>query len=78
MEDYNEEIPASCFSPTILESVTDPIGFKVWTEKICYEKFQVFLPNDMIVDIRTWLNFNRDFNSGSYTQFLLNRYKETL
>lgn len=61
--------------PTVILTDQQPVGFKEWIKGITYDKYRIILPNGIIVDGRTWLDNQKRFDSGSYTNFLLNVYK---
>lgn len=67
-----------CFEKEIIFTDQQPAGFQTWTEGITYKRCKVTLPDNSSYDIRIWLSNVKTFDSGAYTSFLVNRYKETL
>ena len=64
------------FEATIIESSEHPTGFMEWTEGITQYKYNVKLPDNCIVNVRSYIDLNGTFDNGSYTNMLVNRYKD--
>lgn len=64
------------FTATIIESPEHPVGFMEWTEDIVQYKYNVRLPDNSIINVRSYIDLNGTFDNGSYTNMLVNRYKD--
>jgi hypothetical protein len=75
---YNKLETECCFPIEVIYNDQQPIGFENWSQLITYEKCRVTLPDKSSIDIRMYIDLNGVFNNYDFTNFLLNRYNETL
>ena len=73
MEECNDE---TWFKAIVLDLPDNPAGFMEWTEGITQKKYKLFLPDNTYIGARMFMDYQGVFDSGSYTQFLINKYKE--
>lgn len=66
------------FDIEVIYNDQQPEGFEDWSKTIIKDKCRVTLPNNISIDIRMYIDLNGVFNKYDFTNFLLNRYKETL
>ena len=72
-----EKCDEGCWTePKVLITNESPVGFEDWCKKITCEKYVVTLPDTTNINIRMYMDFQGVFDYGSYTNYLLNRYKE--
>lgn len=64
------------FDKPVLVDDQQPIGFIEWTTLITHDKCRFTLPDGTSHDIKVFVDLNNNFNPGSYTTFLKNRYNE--
>lgn len=64
------------FEAVVLESPDQPAGFIEWTEDITQYKYNVILPDGSKINVRMYIDINDTFDNGSYTNMLVNRYKD--
>jgi len=67
-----------CFEINVVYTDQQPVGFEDWVTTCKFEKCRVTLPDGSSIDIRIYLDMSKNFDNGAFTQYLLNRYKETL
>lgn len=66
------------FNIEVIYNDQQPIGFKDWSELITKDKCRITLPDNTSIDIRMYIDLNGVFNNYDFTNFLVNRYNETL
>ena len=64
------------FDKSVLVDDQQPTGFQEWCENITHNKCRFTLPDNTSYDIKMFVDMSGNFNSGSYTTFLENRYNE--
>ena len=64
------------FEKPVLVDDQQAVGFQEWCENITHNNCKVILPDNSSYDVRMFVDLNNNFNSGSYTTFLENRYNE--
>lgn len=67
-----------CFDINVVYTDQQPAGFQDWVDTVKFEDCRVTLPDGSSIDIRMYLDMNKTFDNGAFTQYLLNRYNETL
>lgn len=67
-----------CFDIVIIYNSQQPIGFEDWSKTIIKNKCRVTLPDNTSVDIKMFIDINDRFKNNDFTNFLLNRYNETI
>jgi hypothetical protein len=72
----SEKLICCDFEKPILVDDQQPEGFQEWCEDITHDNCKVILPDNSSYDIRMFVDLNNNFNSGNYTTFLKNRFKE--
>lgn len=65
------------FDITIIYTDQQPFGFENWVPLIKRNRCRAIFPGKTSVDIRMFIDLNGNFDNISYTNFLVNRYKET-
>lgn len=70
-----EKCKEGCWTePKVLITNESPVGFEQWCEQIVCEKYNVTLPDNTIINIRIYMDFQGVFDYGSYTQLLKDIY----
>lgn len=66
------------FDIEVIYNGQQPSGFEDWSQTLTYEKCRVTLPDNTSIDIRMYIDLNGNFDNNAFTNFLVNRFKETL
>lgn len=66
------------FNIEVIYNDQQPIGFEDWSKLLIQNKCRVTLPDKTSIDIRMYIDLNGVFNNYDFTNFLVNRFKETL
>lgn len=70
-----EKCEEGCWTePKVLITNESPVGFETWCEQITCEKYNVTLPDNTIINIRMYMDFQGVFDYGSYTKLLEDIY----
>jgi hypothetical protein len=65
------------FTAKVLEDPAQPAGFQDWAADITQYKYYVILPDgENKINVRMYIDMNGTFDNGSYTNMLVNRYKD--
>jgi len=64
------------FEATVLEDPDQPVGFQDWAANITQYKYSIILPDKSRINVRSYIDMNGTFDNGSYTNMLVNRYKD--
>lgn len=64
------------FEKLVLVDDQQPVGFQEWATLITHDKCRFTLPDGTSYDTKIFVDLINNFDSGAYTTFLENRYKE--
>lgn len=75
-ENCNKKLNTCDFEKELVFTDQQPSGFEAWTEGITYDECKYILPDGSTGDLKAFVNNQKVFDSGAFTNHLLIYYNE--